>query len=784
MSIMGTRVQRVEDAKFLTQGATYTAEVSDPRLRGAAFAHYVRSTMAHANIGSVDISEAAEQPGVLGVFVAEDILPSVGLVPPAVPLFPEPMMARPHLAAGQVRFVGEPVAVVVAETPAQAADAAELVWVDYDPLPPAVDLAQAAADDAVIYGDVGTNTAVDLVAMGMATGIGEADIFADCEVVVEQDIVNHKTAPAPLEGRSAVCVWEDVGAAGEDSAEPFSGRLTIWASNQSPHGFKGAFVAAYGLEPENCRVICPDVGGGFGQKIGATPEELNLPWLSHKLGRPVRWTETRTENLMAAGHGRAQLQTVKIGGSKDGQVQAYRLQATGDAGSYCGLGAFLPYFTHLMAAGVYDLPALETTAKSVVTNTAPVVAYRGAGRPEATAAIERAMDMFAAECGLSAVEVRRRNLIPAASFPYTTPHGVEYDTGDYHQALDLALEAADYPALLDEQAERRARGDTKLLGIGVSVYVEITGGPAPGGEEFARVEITPEGKARVYSGAFSHGQSHATTFASVAADQLGMHLDDIEFIQGDTDLVSEGTGTFGSRSLQYGGSAVHESAGVVAEEACQIAASLLEANPADVLVDAEAGGFHVAGVPSKITSWAEVARAAQEQGAALAHEGKHNAKCSYPSGAHVIVVEVDTETGQTVVRDAVTCDDSGTIINPTIVEGQRHGGIAQGIAQALTEEVAFDPDGNPITSNFADYGFISAAELPSFTLVPLETPTPNNPLGAKGIGESGAIGATPATQSAVVDALSHLGVRHIDIPLTPERIWGAIADASAGRAGA
>lgn len=773
MSIMGTRVQRTEDAKFLTQGATYTAEVSDPRLQGAVFAHYVRSTMAHANITSTDISEAAQQPGVLGVFTAEDIPEGVGTVPPAVPLFPEPMMTRPNLAVGQVRFVGEPVAVVVAETPAQAADAAELVWVDYDPLPPAAHLAQAATDDAVIYGDVGTNTAVDLVTMGMATGIGEADIFADCEVVVEQDIANHKTAPAPLEGRSMACVWDSAGGGAND-------RLIIWASNQSPHGFKGAFVGAYGLEPENCQVICPDVGGGFGQKIGATPEEINLAWLSRLLGRPVRWTETRTENLMAAGHGRAQLQSVKIGGSRDGQVQAYRLQATGDAGSYCGLGAFLPYFTHMMAAGVYDLPTLETTARSVVTNTAPVVAYRGAGRPEATAAIERAMDIFAAECGLSAVEVRRRNLISADSFPYTTPHGVEYDTGDYHQALDLALEAAGYEALLSEQAERRARGDTKLLGIGVAVYVEITGGPAPGGEEFARVEITPEGKARVYSGAFSHGQSHATTFASVAADQLGMHLDDIEFIQGDTDLVAEGTGTFGSRSLQYGGSAVHESAGIVADEARQIAADLLEANPADVLLDAEVGGFHVAGTPAKPISWAQVAGAAGEQGVALAHEGKHNAKCSYPFGAHVIVVEVDTETGQTVVRDAVTCDDSGTIFNPTIVEGQRHGGIAQGIAQALTEEVAFDSDGNPITSNFADYGFISAAELPSFTLVPLETPTPNNPLGAKGIGESGAIGATPATQSAVVDALSHLGVRHIDIPLTPERVWDAIAGATAG----
>ena len=765
MSIMGTRVLRKEDPKFLTQGATYTADVEDPRLEGAVFVHFVRSTMAHAKILEVEATEAVAQPGVIGVYTAADLPDSLEPPPAMIPLFPPSMMNRPLLATGKVRFVGEPVAAVVAETPAQAADAADLVFVDLEPMQSAVDMADADTDDSLIFEDVGSNTAVDFTAMQMVTGIGEEDIFADCEVVVEQDLVNHKTAPAPLEGRSMACSWDDE-------------HLIIWVSSQSPHGFKRGVVAVYSLEPENCQVICPDVGGGFGQKIGPTSEELVLPWLSQMLGRPMRWTETRTENLTAAGHGRAQLQKIKMGGSRDGKIAAYRLEVMGDSGAYTGLGAFLPYFTHTMAAGVYALPKMETTAKSVVTNTAPVVAYRGAGRPEATAAIERAVDLFAAECGLSPVEVRRMNFIPKESFPYTNPNGIEYDTGDYATALDLALEAADYPALQEEQAKRRAEGASKQLGIGVAVYVEITGGPAPGGEEFGKVEITPDGKAKVYSGAFSHGQSHATTFAMVAADQLGMDLDDVEVIQGDTDLVSEGVGTFGSRSLQFGGSAIYDASQAVVGVAREIAADLLEANADDVTVDSEAGGFHVAGTPAVTVGWSEIAEAAQQQGKELMHEGQHNANCTYPFGAHVVVAEVDMETGLVSVPTVVTCDDSGIILNPNIMEGQRHGGIAQGIAQALTEEMAYDQEGNPVTSNFADYGFISAAELPSFTLVPLETPTPNNPLGAKGIGESGAIGSTPAVQSAVVDALSHLGVRHLDIPLTPEKVWRAITDAT------
>ena len=603
---MGTRVLRKEDPKFLTEGATYTADVRDPRLEGAAYVHFVRSTFAHAKITSIDISEAASMPGVLGICTADDIPEDVGTVPAAVPLFPPSMMNRPLLATGTARFAGEPVVAVVAETPTQAADAADMVLVDYEPLPVAIDIEDANADNNVIFDDVGTNTAVDFAMMGMATGIGEEDIFADCDVVVKQRIINHKTAPAPLEGRSVACVWE-----GE--------KLIIWLSSQAPHGFKGALPGVY--EGIDCQVICPDVGGGFGQKIGGTPEELIMPHLSRVYNRPMRWTETRTENFIGIGHGRAQVQYVTIGGSSEGEIQSYRLEVVGDSGAYCGLGAFLPFFTHIMAAGVYKIPKIETAAKSVVTNTAPVLAYRGAGRPEATAAIERAIDIFAAECGLSAVEVRRKNFIPADAFPYTTPHGTEYDSGAYETSLDKALEAADYQALLAEQAARRERGDRIQLGIGVAVYVEITGGPAPGGAEFARVHITPEGKAQIFSGAFSHGQSHATTFAMVAADQLGMSIDDIEVVQGDTDKVPEGTGTFASRSLQFGGSAVYDSSREVANQAREIAAKLLEADTEDVVLDTETGAFHVQGTPAVSKSWADVAAAAANDGVTLEHEG-------------------------------------------------------------------------------------------------------------------------------------------------------------------
>ncbi|CAB4831188.1 MAG: molybdopterin-dependent oxidoreductase [Actinobacteria bacterium] len=757
MSILGTRVLRKEDPKFLTSGAVYTADLRDPRLASAASVTYVRSTVASATIVSIDTTEAAALPGVLGVYVAADFagLPNLQAM---VPLFPPPMMTRPWLADGVVRFVGEPVVAIVAKSTYIGADAAELVEIDYAPLTPVVDLEAASRGEGLVYPDLGTNVGVDFVMFTMMKGVTDDSFFDGCDVVVRQRVVNNRLHAAPLEGRSVACLWE-------------GDKLTFWNSNQGPHSMWSKLQKVYGLTPETSHVISPDVGGGFGLKMEFTPEEALLPELARRHGRPMRWTETRTEAMIGSAHGRDQVQQLAIGGSRDGTVKAYRIEMVGGAGAYCMNGGFLPFLTHVMSSGVYAIPAIETAAKSVVTNTAPVVAFRGAGRPEATAAVERAMDLFAAEIGMDAVAVRRKNLIPKDAFPYTTAVGTVYDTGDYETSLDLVLEHAAYDALRAEQAARRASGAVKQLGIGVSVYVEITAGPAPGSTEWGKVVIGAEGKATIYSGSFSHGQGHATAFAMLVSDQTGISMEDITLVQGDTELVPKGGGTSASKSLQAGGSAVYVAAGQVVDQARELAATLLEASIDDVVLDKATRAFHVQGTPSVSKSWTEVAAAA---GGSLAAETDQLAGASFPFGTHLVVVEVDTDTGLTEIMRVVTCDDAGRILNPVLVEGQRHGGIAQGLAQSLIEEIRYDEDGNPLTSNFADYGIISMTELPSYELIPLETPTPNNPLGAKGIGESGVIGATPALQSAICDALSHLGIRHIDIPITPQKVWAAI----------
>jgi carbon-monoxide dehydrogenase large subunit len=455
-------------------------------------------------------------------------------------------------------------------------------------------------------------------------------------------------------------------------------------------------------------------------------------------------------------------------------VLAYRLRVFQDCGAVVEIGTVLAAFmTRPMSSGVYAIPKIECHTSSVVTNTTPIVAYRGAGRPEAAAAIERAMDLFAAEIGMDPVDVRRQNLIPKFEEPHTTTIGQTYDVGDYETALDNALAAAGYADLRAEQATRRASSDPKQLGIGVSVYVEITGG-APQLHEDARIELREDGGAVVYTGTSPHGQGHVTAWSMIASSDTGIPMDQIDVIWGDTDLVSAGGGTMGSRSLQQGGSAVHVTAEALVEAARQIAAGLLEADAADVVLDTERGAFHVAGTPAVAQTWADVAAAAAAEGGLSAAETFTAASATFPFGCHVAVVEVDTETGKVRHLRHAACDDAGRVLNPMLLEGQIHGGIAQGAAQALMEEVRYDEDGNPVTSNLADYAFISAAELPSFEVVHMETPTPVNPLGAKGIGESGTIGSTPAVQSAVIDALLPLGVRHVDMPLTPQRVWEAI----------
>jgi aerobic carbon-monoxide dehydrogenase large subunit len=753
VSILGNRVLRREDPTFLTVGGTY---VDDLALEGAAHVVYVRSTVAHARITSIDVSEAKAAPGIISVFTADEV--DLAPVGPSMPMINEAML-RPWLAKDKVRYVGELVAAVVAETRAQGVDAAELVLVDYEPLDAVIDLEQAE-DGALLFEEVGTNVAFDV--SGMMGFVKEDEFFDGCDVVISQRIVNQRLAPCPMEVRAAAAAWDD------------DGRLTQWASTQAPNSLRDQLAGSLGIEPETIRVIAPDVGGGFGAKAAFYPEEQLLGWIAKRVARPVRWVETRSESMLTLGHGRGQVQFVELGGTRDGKLMAWRNVVLQDSGAYPALGAFLPMLTRMMASGTYDIAKVTLGGKSLVTTTCPTVAYRGAGRPEATAAIERAVDLFAAEIGMDPAEVRRKNLLRKEQFPFTTPTGTVYDSGDYPRALDLALEAADYAGLRKQQQERRASGDVHQLGIGLSSYVEITN-PLPGGE-YGGVEVTPEGKALVRAGTFSHGQGHATTFAMLVADKLGIDLDDIVFVQGDTDQIRFGQGTMGSRSLQTAGPAIVQASDQVIDMARDLAAHLLEANPDDIVLDRAGGQFHVAGTPTVAKTWAEVAQRAGEQGLRADVDFTPQGP-SFPFGVHLAVVNVDTETGRVQLERFIAVDDSGTILNPLVTEGQRHGGIAQGVAQALMEEVRYDDDGNPITANLADYAMISATELPSFELVAMETPTPLNELGAKGIGESGTIGATPAVQNAVVDALSHLGVRHIDMPLSPERVWHAIQTA-------
>jgi aerobic carbon-monoxide dehydrogenase large subunit len=754
VSILGTRVLRTEDPRFLTTGGVYTEDVVDERLAGACHVFFARSPVAHARIEAIDVSAAREAPGVIAVFTGADLAELPEIKPGA--LFNQ-QMTRRILATDKVRFVGEPVAVVVTEQAYQGEDAVELVDIDYAVLPAVVDFAEAASDKVLLYEEAGTNVAANF---GDASQLDE-HLFDECEVVTTRTILNQRVAPAPMETRAAAAAW------GED------GRVTAWIPNQGAQGTQGGLARLLGLKPEQVHIITPDVGGAFGAKFGADPEHALVAWVARQLGRPARWTETRYENLVAMTHGRAQWQTVTIGGKRDGTVLAYRLEIIQDSGAHVRLGAMLPFLTILMTPGPYEIPKAEAVAKSVVTNTTPIGAYRGAGRPEASAALERAMDLFAAEIGADPAEVRRRNLLPPFTEPHRTKFGALYDTGDYAAALDKALAAAGYDELRKEQAERRARGDTVAMGIGLASYVEITGmgdGEESPPQENATVEVHPDGTATILTGTSPHGQGHATAWAMLASEELGIPVDKITLKWGDTDLVPEGGGTGGSRSLQHGGSAVRQASQELIEIARERAASELEASAADLRFDVERSAFEVAGDPDASVPLAGLA----EEERLVVRTVFTAPGATFPFGSHVAVVDVDTETGKVVLRRIVTVDDAGFVLNPLLAEGQRHGGIAQGAAQAFVEEVVYDADGNPLTASFADYPFLSATEVPSFELADMQTLTSYNPLGVKGIGEAGSIGATPAVQNAVVDALSHLGIRHIDMPASPQRVWQAI----------
>ena len=749
MSILGTRVVRTEDPRLLTAGGTYVDDLRLPELAGAARVTIVRSPVAHALITGIDVSAASESPGVVAVLTASDMddLPPASSKP----------MTEPLLATDRVRYVGEPVAIVLTDQADQGEDAAELVSVDYEPLTPVVTVSDSLAGEVLLFPEAESN----ISATGSA-GNCEPDNFDDCDVIVERTIVNQRVAPVPLEVRAAAARWAD-------------GRLTLWASTQNAQLTRGAVAGALGLDQEAIRVIAPDVGGGFGAKIATDRDVIAVAWAARRAGRPVRWVETRNENLMGMVHGRAQRQTIKIGGRRDGRILAYHLDIVQDCGGYSRMGPFLASLTMLMASGVYDLPRAGAQFRAAATNTTPISAYRGAGRPEAAAAIERAVDLFAAEIGMDPAEVRRRNVVPPEAFPYTTATGAVYDTGEYAKAIDTVLAAAGYQELRAGQASRRRAGGPRQTGIGLSCYVEITAGDARQGET-ARLEVDETGAATVYTGSSAHGQGHETAFAMLVQAELGISMDRVTVRHGDTDVIPKGIGTYGSRSLQLGGTAVYQAAIDVKNQARTLAAGMIEASEADLVLDAVTGTWQVRGDPATGLNWADVAGRAGPGGLAADVEFKAD-QPTFPFGAHVAVVEVDIETGKVTLLRHVAVDDAGTILNPVLAEGQRHGGIAQGVAQAIQEEVLYDVDGNPLTNTLAAYSAISATELPSFELVAMETATTVNPLGVKGIGEAGTIGSTPAVQNAVIDAVAHLGVRHIEMPTTPERVWAAINEA-------
>jgi carbon-monoxide dehydrogenase large subunit len=758
-SILGAAVRRREDPRLITGHGKYAADIP---AEGALHAHFVRSPLAHAKIQGVDSTAARSLPGVVGVFTAADLgLPRRAGFAPLGDAF-----NKPPLAEDVVRFVGDPIVLIVAETRELANDAAAVVEINLDPLPHVVDPVKALEDGApLLYPERGSNLA-------FANAFGaEPDALEGAEVVIQGRFVNQRVAPVPVETHAFLAVPDADGKG-----------LQVWASSQQAFAARDAIAEMLGLEEKQVRLLSLDVGGGFGAKAGIQLEVVAVAAAALRVGRPVRWMETRSENMVAMTHGRAQVQEVELGATRDGKLVGLRARVVGDAGSYPAIGAFLPLLTGMMSSGVYAIPRIDFAARSAATNTTTTGAYRGAGRPEAAAMLERSMDLLAAELKMDPVELRRRNLIPSDAFPYKTMAGYTYDSGNYAKALDEVVKLAGYDELRQEQARRRSAGDPRLLGIGVSVYVEITAVGAT--SEWGSVEMGADGKVIVLCGTTNYGQGHETTLAQIAAEELQVPYDWVTVVESDTSIVKRGDGSVGSRSMQLGGSAVHNAAGAVRAKANRIAAHLLEVSQDDL--ELKEGRFQVVGVPGSGVTWLDVAGAAADP-SRLPEDIEPGLKedldflqddATFPFGAHISVVEVDAETGETRVIKHVAVDDCGRLVNPLLAEGQVHGGIAQGLAQALFEEVVFDADGNPLTSSLLDYGTPMATEMPEIVTAHTITPSPLNPLGAKGIGESGTIGSTPAVQNAVIDAVSHLGVRHIDMPLTSDRVWRAIRAAA------
>lgn len=788
---IGRDRRRKEDRRLVTGRTRWT---DNQAITGLLHAAVVRSPFAHATIKGVDTSAAKQVPGVVGVYTAADIGADAVQLPCAWPITKDMKSPqRPALAGTQVNFAGEGVAVVVARSAAIAKDAAELVEVDYAELDPVLDMEDALREGAtLVHPDLGTNRNAQWVFDSGEAGSG-GDVAealrtaesADDQIVVHRRFRQQRLVPVFMEPRSVV-------------VDPTGEQLVMWSATQVPHILKTMLAIVLGLPEHKLRVIAPDVGGGFGGKIAVAPEEVMTLLLAQKLGKPVKWTETRSESLLTAHHGRDQIQDLTMSVTRDGTITGLDVKLLADMGAYLGLvGPGVPILGAFMFNAIYKIPAYRFDCVNVFTTKTLTDAYRGAGRPEATFGIERMMDEVALELGIEPMELRRRNWIQNTEFPYTTVSTLTYDTGNYEAATDQALAMFDYDGLRREQDERRRRGDVKQLGLGISTFTEMCG-LAPsrvlgsldygaGGWETAAIRMLPTGKVEVVTGASPHGQGHETAFSQIVADQLGVAFEDVEILHGDTQSSYRGLDTYGSRSLAVGGIAVVKAAEKVIEKARPIAAHMLEASEDDL--EFTAGKFAVKGTDSGvgIQDIALAVFAAHDYPEGIepdidAHATYDPENFSFPHGTHLCAVEVDTETGFVELYRYVCVDDIGNVINPLIVEGQVHGGLAQGIAQALYEEAAYDEAGTLLSGTLVDYTLPSAADLINFDTATLSTASTTNPLGVKGVGEAGTIASTPAVVNAVLDAVRQYGVADIDMPTTPYRVWSAIQKAS-GRAG-
>jgi carbon-monoxide dehydrogenase large subunit len=771
---------RKEDARLLTGETRWTDNLQLPGLLHLAV---VRSPTAHARITRVDVSAALERPGVVAAFSGADLAAELGALPCAWPVTAD-MVHPDHrpLAVDEVRHVGEAVAVVVARDRYAAADAIEAVDVDYEPLPVVVDMEEALKDEALVHSDKGTNRCFLWPFDG-----GDYDAArAKADVVLARRYVQQRLIPAAMEPRAVMV--EPIAAAGE---------FTVYSATQIPHILRIMLALTTGIPEQKLRVIAPDVGGGFGSKLNVYAEEVIALVVARRLGRPVKWTESRSEGFQATIHGRDQIQDIEIAATRDGTILGLSVDLKADMGAYLQLVTpGIPILGAFMYNAIYKMEGYRFRCTGVFTNKTPTDAYRGAGRPEATYAIERIVTELAVELGMDPIELRRKNWIRHEEFPFTTVAGLTYDSGNYEAATARALELFGYDELRREQQERRDRGDPVQLGIGISTYTEMCG-LAPsrvlgslsygaGGWEAASIRMLPTGKVEVVTGTSSHGQGHETAWSQIAADALGVPFDDVTVIHGDTQSAPMGMDTYGSRSLVVGGVAVHLAAQKVIEKARAIAAHLLEAAEGDV--GFSGGVFSVKGSPDARSTIQEVALAtfaAHNLPAGIEPSLNSDAvldpdNFSFPHGTHLCAMEVDTETGASTIRSYVAVDDVGKVINPMIVEGQVHGGLAQGIAQALYEEAVYDADGNLVTGTLVDYLVPAAPDLPDFVTERTETPSTSNPLGVKGVGEAGTIASTPAVVGAIVDAVRHLGVDDIRMPCSPERVWRAIHSGRAG----